>query len=315
MMYIVRDKKTKKIVHVNPAPLSQRLEGPDIYYKFDPATMEVARGDLSVVPEHFDINAQGLIVPWTVQQEVEAGVRKLPPELKAVGDRLVQKTLAEKLKEGLVKLKPQEKVVGDRIEEKTVAEQVAEGLIKLSPTQVLDRNSIREMTDGEKAAAGLIKLGKDLKVVGKRIVPKSRAELAREKLIELEPDEKIQGDEVVRLTPRQMLDEKRLDLQEYKDIVIEQLTHASLEARREEIPDHELLYAALGLLDPARVEEYRKKVAASIKALDQAKAAVQKATTADQVQALAPPDGSRGQRRTRRSVSKALRKRRSRSDK
>lgn len=282
-MYIVRDKATKKIIHINPAPLSQGLEGKDIYFQFDPATMEVGRGELPDVPDHFHISPRGEIIPWTLQEKVQAGVVKLPPNQKAVGDALVEKSVSEKVSEGLITLKPEEKLVGEEIVQKSLAEKVAEKLIKLAPTQVLEGESIREMTDAEKVAAGHIKLEKHLKVVGREIVPKSRAELVREKLATLDPDEKLQGDEVIRLTPRQQLDEGRIDLAQYKKDAIERHTQACLEARRKVLPDHELLYAAIGALPPERVTEYRATVQRFLAALEEAKNAIQKAKSADAV--------------------------------
>lgn len=287
-MYIVRDRATKKIIHVNPAPLSQRLEGKEVYYQFDPKTMEVGKGEFSMVPDHFHVDDRGFIVPWTLQEKVQAGLLKLPPHQKAVGDRVVEKPLAEQVAEGVVTLKPTEKVVDDRIVPKSLAERVAEGLIKLSPTQILDGDTIREMTDGEKAAAGLIKLKPHQKIEGKHIVSKSRAEMAREGLVKLAPDEKLVGDEFVKLTPRQLLDEKRMDLTQYKEVVLERHSQACLEARRKVVPDHELLYAAIGALSQERVEEYRTTVAGYVEALEQVKVAIQEATTADQVDAVAP---------------------------
>lgn len=286
-MYIVRDKATRKIIHVNPAPVSQELEGADVYYQLDPVTMEVGRGELSQVPEHLDIDERGLIVPWTLERQVKEGIKMLPPELKAVGDDIIPKTLADRVADGTLKLKPTEKLVGDRIDRKTGAEQVAEGLIKLAPTQVLEDDEIREMTEGEKAAAGLIQIAPHLKVVGKALVLKAPAELVRDKLIELAPDEKLNGDEIVKLTPREMLDEGRHNLQRYKQAVIERYTEASLAARRKELPDHQLLYAAIGALDAATVEKYRKIAATHVKALDHMEHAIEKASTADEVDAVA----------------------------
>jgi hypothetical protein len=285
-VYIVREKNTRKILHVNPAPVSQQLEGADIYFQLDPATMEVGEGDLAAVPEHFDIDERGQIMPWTLERQIKQGIRALPPELKAVGDRIVEKSLAEKIADGVVKMKPTEKLVGEHIEQKTVAEQVADGLIKLSPTQVVEEDDIREMTEGEKAAAGLIHLDPTLKVVGKAIVPKTRAELARDRLIELAPDEGVKGDEIVKLTPREMLKEGRLDLQRYKAAAIERHAQACLAARRKVVPDHELLYAAIGALEPSRVEKYRSIVSTFVKALDRATQAIQKASSADEVDAV-----------------------------
>jgi hypothetical protein len=285
-VYIVRDKATKKVIHVNPAPLSQNLQGQDIYYQFDPATMEVGRGELPGVPDHFHITARGDIVPWTLQEKVEAGVVTLPAHQKVMGDTVVEKSVAEKVAAGLMTLKPEEKLVGNEIVPKTLAERVAERLIKLAPTQVLEGDGIREMTDAEKVAAGHIKLEKFQKVAGKEIVPKSRAELAKEKLIELDPDEKLQGEEVIKLTRRQMLEEGRIQLEQYKQEAIERHVQAHLEARRKVLPDHELLYAAIGALGPDRVATYRATVERFLRPLEQAKAAIQKARDASAVDAV-----------------------------
>jgi hypothetical protein len=286
-MYIVRDKATGQNVHVNPAPVSQKLEGVDLYYRLDLTTMAVGRGELNEVPTHFDISEQGLIVPWTLERQVKEGVRALPPDQKAVGNDVVEKPLAQKVAEGLVKLKPTEKLVDDRIEPKTIAEQVAEGLIKLTPTQVVDGDVVREMTHGEKAAAGLVELDPRLKVVGKEIAFKTPAELVRDKLVKLADDEKVEGDEIVKLTPREMLAEGRYDLKRYKQAVLERFTEASLAARRKELPDHQLLYAAVGALDAATTEKYRKIATDHAKLLDKAAKDIEKASSADEVDNVA----------------------------
>ncbi|MCP3137399.1 hypothetical protein [Pyxidicoccus xibeiensis] len=293
-MYIVRDKTTKKVIHVNPAPLSQALEGQDIYFQFDPKTMEVGRGDLPDVPSHFNIDAQGNIVLWTLQEKVAAGVVQLPPNQKMVGDTIVEKTLPEKVASGVITLKPEEKLVGDKIVEKSLAEKVAEKLVTLKPTQILEGESIREMTPGEQVAAGLITLDKTMKVVGGEITPKSRAELAREGLIPLAPDEGVQGDEIVKLTPRQLLDAGRITLAQYKEAMVQLHAQANLEARRKVLPDHELLYAAIGALPAERVTEYRTTVQGFVRAFDQSKLTILKATSASVVDAVPVsygPDG------------------------
>lgn len=286
-MYIVRDKTTRKIIHVNPAPVSQKLEGTDVYYLFDPATMEVGKAEFQSVPEYFDIDRKGIILPWTLERQIKEGVTTLPPELKAVGDEAVPKTLAEKVADGTVKLKPTEKLLDDRIEPKTVAEQVAEGLIKLTRTQVLDGDIIREMTDGEKAAAGLIQIDERLKVVGKHIVPKTPAELVKDKLLELASDEKIEGDDIIKLTPREMLREERINLHAYKQALIQRYTEASLADRQKELPDHLLLYAALGALPPDTIERCRKAASEHAKTMDKIARAIEKAATAEEADRIA----------------------------
>lgn len=286
-MYIVRDKTTQKILHVNPAPVLQKLEGTDVYYLFDPATMEVGKAELQSVPEFFDIDHEGIVQPWTIERQIKEGVTTIPPEVKAVGNEVIPKTLAEKVADGTVTLKPTEKLIDDRIEQKTVAEQVAEGLIKIMPTQVVDGEMIREMTDGEKAAAGLIQIDPRLKVVGKLIVPKTPAELVKDKLLDLANDEKLEGDDIVKLTPREMLQEKRISLQAYKQALIQRYTESSLAERQKELPDHQILYAAIGVLDPGTVEKVRKIASEHAKTLEKAERAIDKAATADEADKIA----------------------------
>ena len=37
-MYLVLDRKSRKIVHANPAPAEQELSGQDVYHLFDSAS-------------------------------------------------------------------------------------------------------------------------------------------------------------------------------------------------------------------------------------------------------------------------------------
>jgi hypothetical protein len=138
-MYIVRNKKTKEIIHVNPAPLSQQLKGKDVYYQFDGRTMEIGRIDAHELPAHYTINRKGEIVEPSLQELVAHGIVKLAPDQKIVGNEIVPKTISEKVASGLIKLPPTYKIVGkgpdEVLVEKTLSEQVAEGLISLSPLQ------------------------------------------------------------------------------------------------------------------------------------------------------------------------------------
>jgi hypothetical protein len=286
-MYIVREKATRKLIHVNPAPVSQQLEGTDIYYQLDPENMEVGHAELAEVPEYFDIRSDGTIVPWTLERQIKERVKLLPPELKAVGDQVVEKTLTEKVADGVIQLKPTEKLVDDTIQQKSITEQVADGTVQLSPTQIIDGEQIRQMTEGEQAAAGLIKLDPRMKLVGKTIVPKTSRELVRDKLVSLASDEKVQGDDVIKLTPRQMLTEGRHDLQRYKDAVLERYAQVSLAARQKSVPDYQLLYVAIGVLDSATADRYKKVASEHVRALEQMKQAIAKASTADEVDSVA----------------------------
>jgi len=286
-MYIVRNKATGQIIHVNPAPVSQGLEGTDIYYQLDLATMEVARGDLAEVPDHFDIDGTGAIVPWTLERKVLRGVLTLPPDLKAVGDTVVLKTLAEKVADGTVQLRSNEKLVGDRIEPKTVAEMVDEGLIQLTPTQIIDGDEVREMTDGEKVMAGLIELDPRLKVEGKRVVPKTLAELVQDDLLKLAPDETLQGENIVKLTPREMFNRGILNLDDYKAAVIARFTELSLTKRRALVQDHMLIYVALGLVETGPAENYRTIAANHADELGHVIRGIEDAVTANEVDTIA----------------------------
>ena len=144
-MYVVRNKKSKKILHVNPAPLSQELDGTDIFQGFDPKKMEIGRWEGPVLPEHFDIDKKGRVVELPLEKKVRKGLVELEPHQKVEDGEIVEKTLSEKVADGLLTLEPTQKIVGEgedeRIVPKPLAEQVADG--HLSPAdvreQVVDR--------------------------------------------------------------------------------------------------------------------------------------------------------------------------------
>lgn len=102
-MYIVRNKKTKKLIHANPAPLSQNLKGKEIYYKFNSKTMEIGKSDCKL-PEHFDINENGEIVELHLTDMVDKGIIKLKPYQKVKNNAIVEKSVGELIEEGLLKL-------------------------------------------------------------------------------------------------------------------------------------------------------------------------------------------------------------------
>lgn len=196
-MYIIRDKRTKEIVHVNPAPLSQQLKGKEVYFKFDPKKMEIGEidGDL---PEHFKIDKKGKILELTLEEKVEAGIVVLKPEQKIENNQSVEKTISEKVADGLITLSPTQKITGkgknEKIVEKTLSEQIADGTKKLSPTQKIvgkgENEQIVEKTLSEQVEEGLITLEPTQKIIGEgedeQIVEKSRQEQLDEGLITLE---------------------------------------------------------------------------------------------------------------------------------
>lgn len=118
-MYLVRDKKTKAIIHVNPAPLRQKLEPEQVYFRFDPATMEIGKAD-GRLPEHYEIDDDGMIVELTMARQVELNIIELSDNEVVVNNRIetiprgmkvqtnadgedeiVSLTLAEKIEKGL----------------------------------------------------------------------------------------------------------------------------------------------------------------------------------------------------------------------
>lgn len=104
-MYVVRDKETKRIIHINPAPLSQELKEHEVYFMFDTEKMEIGRKD-GLLPEYFDINEKGEIIPLTISDMVRKGEVRLEPYQKIVDDRIVEKSISELVEEGILQLSP-----------------------------------------------------------------------------------------------------------------------------------------------------------------------------------------------------------------
>lgn len=106
-MYVVRDKKSKKVLHINPAPLSQALEPKEVYARFDPKKMEIGKTD-GPLPERFDIGDDGELV--STRPETAPAVERLQaPETQKIveddtGARLVDKSTQELVDDGLMTL-------------------------------------------------------------------------------------------------------------------------------------------------------------------------------------------------------------------
>ena len=148
-MHVVIDKKSRDILHVNPAPLSQGLQGKEIYRRFNVKTMEIGSTD-GPLPEHFDINKKGEIVELSPEQQVKAGLLELAPHEKIVEGIIAEKSLSEKVKDKLIELGPTQKIEGkgtdERIVEKTLSEQVKDKLITLGPNQKVVGEEIVTLT-------------------------------------------------------------------------------------------------------------------------------------------------------------------------
>lgn len=140
-MYVVRNKKSKKILHINPAPLSQKLDGTNVFHGFDPKKMEIGRWEGPVLPEHFEIDKKGRVVELSLPMKVKKGLVELAPHQKIEKGEIVDKSLAEQVKEGLVSLSPTQKIVGVGPDEEIVEKSVAE----LAEDGVLSREEVHEL--------------------------------------------------------------------------------------------------------------------------------------------------------------------------
>jgi hypothetical protein len=265
-MYIVRDKTTKAVIHVNPAPLSQHLDAEEIYFQFDSKTMEIIRTDTSEVPKHFSV-VDGQIIEPTLQDLVNQGIVVLKPEEKVEHNQIVPKTPSERIAEGLLKLPPQYKVVGEGenevIVEKTLSEQVAEGLLTLPP-----RHSIV----GE---------GKE-----EQIVAEPMAEALAVEPGDLAPNQKLVNGEIVEKTLREQFDEGLLTLDQAKQAQIEHYSALAIEQRRRILPDYKLQNAGLGIYDKKRVATYRATVQAYRAEFHRLQALVEQAASIEDLETI-----------------------------
>ena len=100
-MYLIRDRKTQRILHIDKAPLSAKLKATDVYPKFDKATMELLKTDLETLPRHYKVDGRGNIKPLSVKEQVVQGLMKLQPHQEVQGDAIVNKPLARQVAEGL----------------------------------------------------------------------------------------------------------------------------------------------------------------------------------------------------------------------
>jgi len=132
-MYIVRDKTTQEILHRNPAPLSQALKGTEVYVHFDPDTMEIGKIE-GPVPEAFEINTYGDIVPTVVEPE---------PKQEPIWNRPLEEQIAEGYRTLNTNQKLTEVDGETQIIEKSLEEQAAEGLLMVNaPFERIENNEI-----------------------------------------------------------------------------------------------------------------------------------------------------------------------------
>ena len=179
-MYIVRDKSTQEIIHTNPAPLSQALTEKEVYFHFDPATMEIGKTE-GALPKHYTINKYGDIEPlpdtegeetvpiWeqTMDKQVAAGYRKLS-ELEKLAEvdgemSIVPKTVEEQLAEGLIKLdEPFQQLENGEVVSKSLDEVLDEGLLKTTDGCIKASDTANQLM--ESAIAREFSPGREMKV-------------------------------------------------------------------------------------------------------------------------------------------------------
>lgn len=67
-MYAIRDKKSKQILAVHPAPLSQALTGKDVHPGFDSSTMQLLKYDGDRLPIHYKVSRAGIVSEMTLEE-------------------------------------------------------------------------------------------------------------------------------------------------------------------------------------------------------------------------------------------------------
>lgn len=266
-MYIVRNKKTQEILHINPAPLSQKLRGKDVYYNFDKETMEIGKTDSTTLPEYFTIDAQGYIRELSLEEKVKKGLIQISPDQKIDGEQIMEKTISEKLKEGLVTLEPTQKVVThmgeEMIVDKTPSELIAEGVIELSPYQKIVVEGTEE-----------------------KIVDKSPEELMEAGLLELMPNQRFEAEHIVTYSNEEMLNKGYIGLAEYKRRKLEEFSELSFELREEIIPGYKLVNCALGIYDQEEDNKIKATVQAFRKEYYNLKKQIEEAENVLEIQAI-----------------------------
>lgn len=268
-MYIVRNKTTKEVIHINPAPLEQKLKESEIYYLFDPATMEIGTTPSNRIPDHFKISKDGEIVELTLEEKIGMGIRvSLTPSQKIADNRIVSKTLSEQMAAGLITLAPTQRILIDgkdeRIVDKSLSEQVAEGLIKIPPTAkiVLDEKE------------------------GERIVEKTTAEQVQEGLIQLSPNQKLEGQQIVEKTATELLKQNLLTLEEIKEKKIQYFSDLALEKRISILPDYKLQNALLDIYDDQTVANYKTTIQAFRDEFHRLEKLIEKAKTLKKIETI-----------------------------
>ncbi len=109
-MYIVIDKKSKEILHINPMSTSVKLPDKEVYQGFSSQKMKIIKTD-KVLPAHFKINNKDKVVPLTEKEQLDSGAMSVENYLQSyvsTGDsKGLQKAITGLLKSNLVKNRSQ----------------------------------------------------------------------------------------------------------------------------------------------------------------------------------------------------------------
>jgi hypothetical protein len=215
-MYIVRYKKSKKIVHINPAPLEQNLATTDIYYQFNARTMEIGKTEREYVPQNFEIGDNGVIMETVTEVNGSKDGQPGNPAL----------TLAEQIEAGLITISPYEKLEDEgakaKIVNKTLSEQVAAGLLTLKPNQKI-------------SGAGY----------EATIEFKTVKELLEEGIIILADIPKMIENGEITLSLEELLKQELITFAYYQELKIKEFSNLSLTIRNAFLPDYKIQNALL----------------------------------------------------------------------
>jgi hypothetical protein len=73
-MYVVRNKKDKTIIHIDPTPLTQKRTGEEVFPDFNSKTMQLLKTNLTQLPDHFNVDKNGNIIEKTFEEKIKEGI-------------------------------------------------------------------------------------------------------------------------------------------------------------------------------------------------------------------------------------------------
>lgn len=131
-MYIIIDKKSNIIIHINRAPLLQKLTGAEIYFDYNENNHTIGKTDDNNIKEKIVVN------------------KEFPNELKIENDFIYEKSLEEKINENIIILSSEQKFDDGNIVEKTTDEKYEDEVItyeeytnlKMEKLRLIRNNSI-----------------------------------------------------------------------------------------------------------------------------------------------------------------------------